>query len=109
MFPAIVAGTQISLEPDPARRPLPGEIVAVGRPDGGIAIHRVVSVLPDARVITWGDALPGPDDWGPMPVLGWARIVWAPWAPSTWRRWVGGLRARAHVLRGPRRAPRALP
>ena len=61
------------------------------------------------RVLTWGDALPAPDDWGPTAVLGWARVVWAPWAPSVWRRWVGGVRARAHMLRGRGHLPRSLP
>lgn len=99
MFPTLVAGTQLRIEPDPDRDPRPGEIVAVGRPDGGIAIHRVVAVRDERRVVTWGDALPEPDDWGPSAVLGWARVVWAPWSPPAWRRWSGYLRARSHILK----------
>lgn len=109
MYPAIVAGTQLALSPDIERRPAPGDVVAVARPDGGIAIHRVVAVRPDGRVLTWGDALPRPDDWGFSPVLAWARVLWAPWRPAALRRWVGALRARSHVLTGRLRAPREAP
>ena len=101
MYPAIVAGTQLALSPDIERRPAPGDVVAVARPDGGIAIHRVVAVRPDGRVLTWGDALPRPDGWGPSRVLGWARVVWSPWSPSTAQRWAGQVRRRAHLLLGP--------
>lgn len=100
MLPTIVPGTLVTLTPDPARRAQPGEIVAVGRPDGGIAIHRVVHVLDDQRVITWGDALGAPDAWGPAAVLAWAQGVQLPWRPGAWRRWWGALRGQWHVTRG---------
>jgi hypothetical protein len=105
MFPAIVPGTQLCLEPDEGRRPVAGELVVVGRPDGGIAIHRAVHVDPGGRVLTWGDALPAPDAWGYSAVLAWPRVLWSPWRPSAWALWKGGLRARAHLLAASLRAP----
>ena len=105
MFPALVAGTLLSLEPHPGRRPAVGEIVAVARPDGGLAIHRVVAVRPDERVVTWGDALPTPDPWPPGPVLAWVRVLHTPWRPPAWRRGWGRVRAWGHTLAGRWRAP----
>lgn len=98
MFPALVPGASLRLVPEPLRKPRPGDIVAVPRPDGGIAIHRAVRVFPDLSVLTWGDALPQPDDWGPCPVLAWPRTLSSPWTPSPWSLLKGHLRARSHVL-----------
>lgn len=100
MFPTLVAGSLVALDPHPGRRPLVGEIVAVGRPDGGLALHRVVSVLDDGRALTWGDALPSPDAWTPAPVLAWVRIIHTPWRPSAWRRGLGGVRVQSHLWLG---------
>ncbi len=101
MFPTLVPGTQLRLEPDPARSPRKGEIVAVGKPDGGIAIHRVVAVRPGRLVFTWGDALGAPDDWGPSLVLAWPSVLWSPWSPSAWSLWKGKARVQAHLLAAP--------
>jgi hypothetical protein len=106
MFPSIVPGTQLCLEPDEARRPVAGDLVVVGRPDGGIAIHRAVHVDAGGKVLTWGDALPAPDAWGYAWVLAWPRVLWSPWRPSAWALWKGALRARAHLLSASLRAPR---
>ncbi|MCS6900374.1 MAG: S24/S26 family peptidase [Myxococcales bacterium] len=98
MFPTILPGTQLRLEPHPTRRPIVGDLVVVGRPDGGIAIHRAVRVNQAGEVLTWGDALPTPDGWGYTSVLAWPRILWIPWQPSAWTLWKGNLRVQAHLL-----------
>jgi hypothetical protein len=97
MFPTLVPGTQLRLEPDADRNPATGDLVVVGKPDGGIAIHRAVRVE-KGLVVTWGDALPRPDSWGPSPVLAWPRVLWSPWVPSRWSLLKGHLRARSHLL-----------
>lgn len=97
MFPTIVPGTQLRLEPDASREPATGDLVVVGKPDGGIAIHRAVRVE-EGLVVTWGDALSRPDDWGPSPVLAWPRVLWSPWSPSAWALWKGRLRVHSHLL-----------
>ena len=105
MMPLLRAGSVVRVEP--ADRALRGEVVAVQRPDGGLALHRVVA-HEGALVVTWGDALPAPDAWGPSAVLG--RLV-SPVAslfplPSLLaaRSW----RARLHLALGPRKAFLAL-
>jgi hypothetical protein len=102
MEPTIPEGSQVAIEPLAGRRARAGEIVAVERPDGGLALHRVVSVLGDGRAITWGDAMPSPDGWGPRAPLGAVRLIAPGGLRPAHRRVAGALRARAHVLLGNR-------
>jgi hypothetical protein len=95
MMPVLRAGSVVRIEP--ASRAALGEVVATARPDGGLALHRVVGHAGDL-VFTWGDALRSPDTWGPSVVLG--RVV----SPATDLASLGpsrSWRARLHVALGP--------
>lgn len=97
MFPTLVPGTQLRLTPDSSRLPRLGDLAVVERPDGGVAVHRVVLINEQHHILTWGDALPEPDAWGYSPVLAWPKILHSPWHPSLWSRWKGALRVRYHL------------
>jgi hypothetical protein len=94
MEPTLPDGATVVVRPL-RRRPRAGEIVAVTRPDGGLALHRVIAWHDDGSVTTWGDALPAPDDWGPCVPLGVVKVVPSPVV----RSWVRRAVARIRVVR----------
>jgi hypothetical protein len=96
MMPLLRAGSVVRVEP--AHAASVGEVVAIERPDGGLALHRVVAHV-GALVVTWGDALRAPDAWGPSVVLG--RVISPAVALSSVRSW-RGWRAHLHIALGPR-------
>ncbi len=100
MEPTLPDGTRVAI--DPARRVRRGDLAAVERPDGGVAIHRVVATTPDGRVTTWGDAMPAPDPWGPCQPLGYATPSTSDLGPPPqrprWRRLLGALRVVVHLV-----------
>lgn len=98
MEPAIPSGSRVRI--DPCEAALAGEIVAIERPDGGLALHRVVKVFPDGSVLTWGDAMPLPDRFGRGRPLGRVQLIDTSARRSLRFRLTGAIRARAHVALG---------
>jgi hypothetical protein len=100
MEPTIPPGSVVRVAPCKEGGVRRGEVVACVRPDGGLALHRVVARDATGRVRTWGDALPRPDDWAPRVV---GRVVGLPERPgrSWWFRLKGRVRVARHLAWGP--------
>lgn len=100
MWPAAPPGSVLSVGPCESRALLPGELV-VFRHRGSIVTHRVVRVLEDGRVLSWGDSLLAPDGFiAPMDVLGKARIVTRASVFVGWRSgWLLVRRTAAELIR----------
>jgi hypothetical protein len=100
MEPTIPPGSVVRVAPCQEGGVRRGEVVACLRPDGGLALHRVVARDATGRVRTWGDALPRPDDWAPRVV---GRVVGLPERPgrSWWFRLKGRVRVARHLAWGP--------
>ncbi|HEU4404294.1 MAG TPA: S24/S26 family peptidase [Polyangiaceae bacterium] len=100
MEPTIPPGSVVRVEPCAERSLRWGDVAACVRPDGGLALHRVVARDAAGRVRTWGDAMRRPDDWAPRVV---GKVVVVPERPrrSWWFRLKGRLRVVRHLAWGP--------
>jgi hypothetical protein len=96
MEPHVPTGSVVRVVPCGFADVRRGDLVAVRRPDGGIAVHRLVGRSAGGGLVTWGDALDQPDAWASRALLGRVTCVSRPDRPFA-RRARGFVRAAMHV------------
>jgi hypothetical protein len=99
MEPLVPAGSRVRVVPAHARDVRFGQIVAITRPDGGIALHRIVARAGPDKWFTWGDAMAHPDDWADAEIIGRLECMEPSRTLNRWRRSRSVVRIAWHVLR----------